>query len=346
MPDSDSSVSSGNAGKPTVSKKTSKTSNQVSNEDLMAVLVSMKSNAAETNKKVDDYSKKNDAKVAKLEKQASSSSTKLNNLTKNMKDLQRSTQMMFESHEKFKQQQLLNNITISGIAPFADEDLFLIVLAIGEKLEVTITAEDIYSIYRIFGSKSNLIVVRFVDYGLKSALLSKRRQTDVYASDVFTDINPNADNNNMIYINHHLTPHFGKLLQHGKEEVKKKTIHSCWIGSSGLLIRPSENDNPRTFMTIEAIQSYINAGQQSSACDSDKRPSLRVNLRQPPNNSSAQGASSSQQVQRSAKINTRNNGKPQSKDIITTNVDKRKKGDISLDSSTESSNNKAKKNKS
>lgn len=48
---------------------------------------SMKSDAAETNKKVDDYSKQNEAKVAKLEKQSTSSTSKLNNLSKSVKDL-------------------------------------------------------------------------------------------------------------------------------------------------------------------------------------------------------------------------------------------------------------------
>lgn len=43
--------------------------------------------------------------------------------------------MMFESHEKFKQQQLINNITISGVAPFVDEDFLSLVMAIREKLE-------------------------------------------------------------------------------------------------------------------------------------------------------------------------------------------------------------------
>lgn len=189
--------------------------------------------------------------------------------------------MMFESHEKFKQQQLINNITISGVAPFVDEDFLSLVMAIREKLETTITSDEIYSIYSIYGSKINLIVVRFAYYGVKSAVLSKRRQIEVYASDVFTDVDPNDDSNNLIYINHHLTPHFGKLLQYGKEKVKKKTIYLCWSSSYGLLLKSSENDKPRTFMSTEAIQSFINAGQQSSSNStnsiSNARPSLSVN---------------------------------------------------------------------
>lgn len=87
MSDSDSSNCPGLNGKPTSSRKPSKTSDAVSNEDLMSMLVSMKSDAAETNKKVDDYPKQNEAKVAKLEKQSTSSTSKLNNLSKSVKDL-------------------------------------------------------------------------------------------------------------------------------------------------------------------------------------------------------------------------------------------------------------------
>lgn len=48
-----------------------------------------------------------------------------------------------------------------------------------------------------------------------------------------------------VFINNHVTPFFARLLAVGRQDVKAKKLHSCWIGSTGCLVKINEGDKPK-----------------------------------------------------------------------------------------------------
>lgn len=240
-------------------RKKKATRKNVSNEDIMNKLVSIKTAADDTNKKLESYTKQTNEKIASIEDQAITTTERVDTLSQRVDSLLESNQLLHENHEKSKQRQLLNNITIMGIAPFNGEKLFDLVADIGNVLKLQIQPDDIEKLYRINGSKNHIIVVGFYDWNLKAAIIRNKRDVVIYESDVFADVSKDNEQNNQIYINHHLTPYFGNLLQFGKSEVKKETLHSCWINSKGLLVKLNEQDTPHVFSSIDALQSFINS---------------------------------------------------------------------------------------
>lgn len=257
------SALSGNDDNGTRRKKSSRKS-EVSNEDIMNKLISIQTAADDTNQKLQSYTNRTNEKISAIENQAVSTTERVDTLSQQVDSLLVSNQLLHENQEKAKQRQLLNNITIMGIAPFCEESLFQLVVDIGNVLNVKIQSEDIEKLYRINGSKNHIIVVRFFDWNLKSAIMRNKRDVVIHECDVFSDVTKDSDQNNQIFINHHLTPYFGNLLQYGRNEVKKETLHSCWINSNGLLVKLNEHDTPHLFSSIDALQSFINSGPSNT----------------------------------------------------------------------------------
>lgn len=327
----------------------SKSKDDVSNRDLMDTLLSMKQAASDTNNKWNEYTSQNDDRILKIEEQAASTTQKLYELSSQIDTLEASQQTLFEQQEKWKQQQLQNNITIMGIPPFENEDLLGVVADIGVKFDLNIKESDVASINRVIGSKNHIIIVRFFNFNTKMAIMQKARRIDVFSSDVFSDVEPNAEHNNQLFINHHLTPHCAKLLQYGKEEIKNGLLHSCWVSSSGLLVRCNENDTPRSFMLLENLRSFIHSRQpDDSIAEARDQPSTSKKLK---TSDVEIGSNSNLSIRRRGNSNNgfRNgskNGRVKSKQMkkqqqrsnstVMKEPGKRKVGDTSLDSSIES----------
>ena len=71
--------------------------------------------------------------------------------------------------------------------------------------------------------------------------------------------------NAQIYLNNHVTPFFGRLLAAGRQATKDEIIHSCWIGTSGCLIKVKENDKPLNVRSIDDINALRDrAGKKQS----------------------------------------------------------------------------------
>lgn len=224
----------------------------VSNSDLKKILLAVKTTSEETNRRLDDHVKKNNERITKVEQQAKSSENKVNKLEKRFDELEKSTQSIFFMHEKTKQQQLQYNIAIMGVPLLIEEDLPLLLRDVCSTLGVDINEDDVVNVRRIPNSKSNIIIAKFSNMTIKGAIMVKKEEIDVHGSDLLDNVQPDSENNFRVYINHHLTPYYSQLLMFGRNAVKEKSIHSCWITANGLLVRFEEKDNPHVFTSIGA----------------------------------------------------------------------------------------------
>lgn len=262
-------------------KKVSNDGGEVSNRDLMNYLVTLKESSEEASKQLDLYKESNDVRISKIERQTTTTNSKVNNFAKKFAKLEDTTRSLVFANEKDKQHRLKQNITLAGLPPSHDENLEVMFKDICNSFGVTIVDGDIVDIYRVYNSKNNSIVVKLSNMSIKSAIMDKKRDVNIFSNDVWPHVDNTDDNNFQVFINHHLTPYFGNLLMCGKREVKNGSIDSCWIGMNGLLVKFSENDRASTFASTDELFSYINAYAQSNGNGSsvDGQGSGRSNRR-------------------------------------------------------------------
>lgn len=215
-----------------------------------------------TDDKLAQYMEKNDLRADKAEKQTSSNTKQIKILSKKIDSMERASIASTETTEKAKQQQLQNNITLMNVPVMENESLHGLVVSLGEALGVQMSNEDISAVYRVRNSKNNLIVVKFKSFNIKSNIISRAKEGNLnLASFMSCDIEAG---NQQVFINHHVTPYFGKLQAIGRNAVKDKKIFSCWINSKGLMVKLSSDDAPRAFTTADTLITYINSNTNSS----------------------------------------------------------------------------------
>lgn len=111
------------------------------------------------------------------------------------------------SLEIMKQEQLKNNMCISGVPPkliSKDNNTADLVLAIAKKLGADCNVSQ-FSSYAVAGNK--FIIVRFYNMKHKQQLMNKiRTKKSLMVEEVFKE-----KSNSQIYLNDHLTPYFNAL---------------------------------------------------------------------------------------------------------------------------------------
>lgn len=157
------------------------------------------------------------------------------------------------SVEILKQNQLQNNIVISGVPPelttttSANE----IVIQIATKLGVQIENAHLSS-YTI--AKNKFIIAKFFNYIHKRKIVSNLRiKKSLMVEEVFQ-----ITSNSQIYINDHLTQHNNKL--HLIARTAKKEGILAYVSSSGGKIRVKKNstDTPTIINTQRELEEIIN----------------------------------------------------------------------------------------
>lgn len=73
-----------------------------------------------------------------------------------------------------------------------------------------------------------------------------------------SDICASNQSDSLIYLNNHTTPFFGRLLGAGRSAIKDGIIHSCWIGSSGCLVKVTEQGKPTTVRSLNDFDALRN----------------------------------------------------------------------------------------
>lgn len=155
--------------------------------------------------------------------------------------------------ELLKQDQLKNNICISGVPPSAldNTDTADIVIKIAHTLEVELNKSQFNS-YAIANKK--FIIAQFHNIKHKQLLLSKiRAKRSLMVEEII-----NAVSNGQIYLNDHLTPHFSKLFVAARKAHKDGLLASVSSAGGKIRVRKTK-DFQQTIITSEAqLHTHIN----------------------------------------------------------------------------------------
>lgn len=171
-------------------------------------------------------------------------------------------------HELQKQQQLRNNLSIMGIPPLRDEFVSSTVMKILNALGCNPVNEDLVTAYRTNGKNSS-IIIKLSSFEKKIDILNARAKKTIRVKDI-ANVEPSLAEN-IIFVNLHVTPFFGKLLQEGRKLVKEKRFFSCWLASSGACVKLVENGNPVNFRSSEELQRIVDGNQKTVQKSNGKR---------------------------------------------------------------------------
>lgn len=248
-------------------------SNQITNGDqIFQILTEMKDKQSAlmesqfTKKDGIALKKSVDIKFAAINTEIKAHSEKFSDIEERMSQFERSLAAANYDRELTKQQLLKNNISIFGCPKIGEENVTETALKVFKAFGSTLKQSDFSAVYRTSGKKPSFtsIVVKFKVFEVKLAAMSSKAQKQVKVSDVFGDSGSSVQ----IYLNHHVTPFFGKLLAAGRTAVKDELIHSCWINAMGCMIKLEENGKP---MNVRSLDGFDSIRSKAGATSSGKR---------------------------------------------------------------------------
>lgn len=229
-----------------------KSDDESSNNNMLSILRSIKSDTSNTNSTLNEYMKSTDAKLDGMNKSIGNNSKQIATLTNKVNSCQKIVNEVNFTNEIHKQQALKNNISLYGI-PFTDnENLMDIVAAVHVFFGIEFQPISISSCYRVKNSV-NLIIVKFKNHDDKDKLMKAKLVKSMKLSDISENITEDSN----IYINNHTSPYFGKLLYHARQAVKQGKLHSAWVSSNGFLVKQTESSSPTGIRTIDQLNDFL-----------------------------------------------------------------------------------------
>lgn len=243
------------------------------NEEFMALLKDIKrdqctkSDLEKINKNIDtkfkavqsqlnsqaDHIVKLNTRMDNMEKDGPSEAFK--KLSARIDNFESKSQMAQHEMELSKQKLLRNNLSIMGIPFQENENLKDISISIFKFINCNPSTDTINGSYRIKGHANNIFIIKLEDYNFKQNVLTNKTKKSIKVKDIITCDSNLA--NNTVYINNHVTPHFGRLLAEGRKAVKNGKIFSVWMTSLGTQIKFEENGKQLLYHSVEQLHQLI-----------------------------------------------------------------------------------------
>lgn len=176
-------------------------------------------------------------------------------LEKENKDLKIRVEELEISMDDLQQYTRNKNIQIDGIIKVKDENLKDIVIAIGEKVNLTIQNNDIDAIHRVpTRSKINPepIIVQFLSRQMKESIVQKVKSTTITTK----DLNINGIEK-QIYVNDHLTTKKKELMYEARQLKKAKNYKFLWSKNGKIFIRKNETSTVISLNNLDDLKKIV-----------------------------------------------------------------------------------------
>lgn len=261
-----------------------------SNGDLMNILINIQKETSGTNKKLESYISSTDKRLEDVNKTIAKNNSEISSLTRKVKSCEDLTAAVNFSNELQKQKNLKNNISISGIPYIDDEKLSDIIETIFAFYNIEISKSELQTIYRVKGSR-NLIIVKFVSFASKEKLMTAKMEKVIKLNDIFTSnsaTSSSIDLNQIVYINNHSTPFFGKLLHQGRLLVREGKLAASWVTSNGFYVKTDENGSPIEIKNTEQLKQFSSNIDTSNNIKAQNNNNKNVNINNNSNNKKKQ----------------------------------------------------------
>lgn len=144
----------------------------------------------------------------------------------------------------------IRNVEIKGVEEVRNENLKEIMTAISDKIGVRLESKDIEAIHRVNNRKEKEprdIIVQFKSREIKENLLLNRREK------VKSNLVTKGKNDNMIYINEHLTQHNKLIFWEARQKCRENNYRYVWTKNGKIFVRKTENERAYRINNIEDI---------------------------------------------------------------------------------------------
>lgn len=212
---------------------------QPTNSDLMKFLEKMNVNLASNNLFKATATKRMD----QLDTKVNDNSDRIARLESHIVEMKSNSGQSFNDGWS-EQRKLQNNVNIVGIHPSTGENLINMVLDVFIFYGLSIAATDVESVYRVKYAKSNMIIVKFVNFETKLKLLNAKKNKKLTVGDILSVTDALNDATKEIFINTHVTPFVGRLLHRGRLAVKGRKLAACWMSANSILVKVTDDGAP------------------------------------------------------------------------------------------------------
>lgn len=162
--------------------------------------------------------------------------------------------MLEINFEILKQDQLKNNVCVSGVPPAMikqPNNTMQLVTSIAKSLKVELNVSQ-FSSYAVANNK--FIIIHFYNLKHKQMLLNKIRiKKSLMVEEVFSG----TQSNSQIYLNDHLTPYFNNLYIIARNAKKQEKLSSASSYGGKIRVRKTENDVPSVITNESQLRSII-----------------------------------------------------------------------------------------
>lgn len=231
---------------------------QPTNADLLNFLEKMNANIQTNNAFKVTASNRLDV----LETKTSDNSERINQLESQLIEMKTSSSFSLPNGW-IEQRKLSNNVSITGIKPSNGEKLTDIVLDIFIFYGLSITASDIETVYRVKYSKSNMLIVKFVCFDVKSKLMMAKKNRKLTTANIPSAIDSVGSPATEVFINAHVTPFVGRILHRCRIAVKERKLAACWISAHSVLVKQSTEGEPIAIKSMDDLDKILGTSDMS-----------------------------------------------------------------------------------
>jgi hypothetical protein len=197
--------------------------------------------------KFDDQNK--DLKAIKTENKAMRDEISV--LMNDVFDLKKQNEELRLRVDEMEQYSRNSNVEIVGIPETPQEDVFALVQTVGEKLGMTITADDVEAVHRVPTQSKKMpkpIVVKFQRRRRKEEMVAKGRKTRLQGTDLHDTFG-----DRYVFINEHLTQERKKLLAACREKKTELDVKYLWTKAGIIFMKKTEDSMPVKIQRLQDL---------------------------------------------------------------------------------------------
>lgn len=153
-----------------------------------------------------------------------------------------------------KQNELVNNLSITGIPCLHNENLLRIFDRICKKIDAPVTQKNVQKIFRTSGPNQP-IIVKLKTWTAKANVKRSFKHNDLWSSDIVSL--PSNMPSTRLFVNLHTTRFYGKMVQIAKYYKKIGIIQSYYLCENGLLVRSRDDINDRQILSKQELLDWI-----------------------------------------------------------------------------------------
>lgn len=226
--------------------------------DLFTLMLTIKDDTEEMKASVNSYTATTNSKLDEV-------NHRIDNVTDHSAKNRQRIEKLEESIEILKQDQLRNNICISGVPAekVMNANTKDIVIAIAKKLGIDLSPNNFTS-YPV--AKNKFIIVNMYNITHKQSLLNKIRvKKSLLVEEVF-----GTQSNSQIYLNDHLTPYFNRLFLIARTAKKEGKLASATSNGGKIRARKCIDDAPSIIYSERQLHEIIERNNNNQSISSNQ----------------------------------------------------------------------------